>query len=564
MRCSNCQRSAVESPASTFCSSACASSSCCRARATSISDATIASSTRAIARSSSTWKNPGPVANVWIWLLSMSTYTRVEPAFSIATSGACRASTPISPAAPGTTIISASPSKAGPSGVTSDTENFGCAMPGLRLRQLLAALDGLLDCAHHVERLLRQVVVLAVEDLCEAADRVLELHELARRAGELRSSEERLREIALDLARTLDDELVLVGELVDAEDGDDVLQVAVALQHLLHARRAPVVLLRHDPGLQRPRRRVERIDRRIDPLLHDRPRERRRRVEVRERVRRSRIGEVVGRDIDRLDRRDRARPGRRDALLQLSHLRRERGLVADGARHAPEQRRHLRARLDEAEDVVDEEQHVLALIAEVLRHRQSGEADAQARARRLVHLPVDERDLLEDARLLHLEPQVVALARALADAGEHGDAAVLHGDVVDQLLDQHGLAEPGAAEQADLAPADERRDQVDHLHARLEDLGLRREVAERGRVAVDRPALDAGRLLLLVDRIADHVPEPAERLVDDRHGGRLARVDDVNATPEAVRRVHRDGSDAVVAEMLLDLGDQLGRLAPVL
>ena len=31
------------------------------------------------------------------------------------------------------------------------------------------------------------------------------------------------------------------------------------------------------------------------------------------------------------------------------------------------------------------------------------------------------------------EPEIVAFARALADAGEHRDAAVLHGDVVDQL-----------------------------------------------------------------------------------------------------------------------------------
>ena len=47
--------------------------------------------------------------------------------------------------------------------------------------------------------------------------------------------------------------------------------------------------------------------------------------------------------------------------------------------------------------------------------------------------------------------EVVALAGALADAGEHRDAAVALGDVVDQLLDQHGLADAGAAEQADLA-----------------------------------------------------------------------------------------------------------------
>ena len=55
-----------------------------------------------------------------------------------------------------------------------------------------------------------------------------------------------------------------------------------------------------------------------------------------------------------------------------AHLGRQRRLVADCARHAPEQRRDLGARLDEAEDVVDEQQHVLALLAEVLRDRERG------------------------------------------------------------------------------------------------------------------------------------------------------------------------------------------------
>ena len=215
-------------------------------------------------------------------------------------------------------------------------------------------------------------------------------------------------------------------------------------------------------------------------------------VEVGERVRRRRVGEVVGRHVDRLHGGDRADARRGDPLLELAHLGRERRLVADGARHAAEQRRHLGARLHEAEDVVDEEEDVLALVAEVLRHRQAGEADAQARARRLVHLAVDERDAVDHARLGHLEPEVVALAGALADAGEHGHAAVLLGDVVDQLLDQHRLAEAGAAEEADLAAAHERGDQVDDLDAGLEDLRLRRQLAELRRVAVDRPALARG------------------------------------------------------------------------
>src|SRR4029079_17867721 len=123
----------------------------------------------------------------------------------------------------------------------------------------------------------------------------------------------------------------------------------------------------------------------------------------------------------------------------------------------------------------DEEENVLALVAEVLRHRQAGEADAEARARRLVHLAVDERDAVDHSGLRHLEPEVVALAGALADAGEHRHAAVLLRDVVDQLLDQHRLAEAGAAEEADLAAADEGRNQVDDLDPGLEDLRLDRK-----------------------------------------------------------------------------------------
>ena len=72
-----------------------------------------ASSTSASARSCSTLKKPGPGRELEHFGRAL-TWTRVEPAFSIAISGACRASTPISPAAPGTISISASPSNAAP------------------------------------------------------------------------------------------------------------------------------------------------------------------------------------------------------------------------------------------------------------------------------------------------------------------------------------------------------------------------------------------------------------------------------------------------------------------
>ena len=252
-------------------------------------------------------------------------------------------------------------------------------------------------------------------------------------------------------------------------------------------------------------------------------RQRRRRVEVGEHGRRRGVGEVVGRDVDRLDRGDRALARRGDALLELAHLGLQRRLVADLRRHAAQQRRHLGAGLHEPEDVVDEQQHVLALLAEVLGHRQAGQRDAHARAGRLVHLAEDEHRLVDDARLLHLEPEVVALARALADAAEGRQAAVLLGEVVDQLLDEHRLADAGAAEQADLAALGVGREQVDDLDAGLEHLGGRGEVLDVGRVAVDRPALLDLDLGALVDRLAEQVEDAAQRDLADGHRDRRRR-----------------------------------------
>ena len=206
---------------------------------------------------------------------------------------------------------------------------------------------------------------------------------------------------------------------------------------------------------------VQRIHRRVDAQRGDVARQHGGRVQVGERGGGRRVGQVVGRHVDRLHRGDRALVGGGDALLQLAHLGGQRRLIAHRRRDTAQQRRHFRAGLGEAEDVVDEEQHVLAfLVAEIFGHGQAGQRDAGAGARRLVHLAVDQRHLgafgrasseLDDAGLDHLVIEVVAFAGALADAGEHRQAAVRLGDVVDQFLHGHGLADAGAAEQADLA-----------------------------------------------------------------------------------------------------------------
>jgi hypothetical protein len=133
---------------------------------------------------------------------------------------------------------------------------------------------------------------------------------------------------------------------------------------------------------------------------------------------------------------------------------------------------------------------------------------------------------------------------------------VLARHVVDELLDEHGLADARASEETDLAALHVRGDQIDHLDAGLEDLDGRRQVAEGRRLAVNRPALRVLGRRLVVDRIADDVPHAPQRHVSDGHRDGATGVNDVETARKAVRRVHRDRAHAVVAQMLLHLRDE--------
>src|SRR5690348_11242743 len=96
-------------------------------------------------------------------------------------------------------------------------------------------------------------------------------------------------------------------------------------------------------------------------------------------------------------------------------------------------------------------------------------------------------------------PEVVALARALAHPREHRVPGMVLGDVVDQFLDGHGLANPGAAEEADLTALGEGSDQVDDLDAGFEDLDGRRLVGEGRRSTMDRQRLATRQVPDVVD-----------------------------------------------------------------
>ncbi len=235
--------------------------------------------------------------------------------------------------------------------------------------------------------------------------------------------------------------------------------------------RGAVMRLADEARIEQAGGRGERIDRRIHAFRRHAARQHDRGIEVAEDLGHRRIGEIVGRDIDRLDRGDRRSGNRGDALLEFGDLGGEGRLVADARRQPAEQSGHLAAGLHQAIDVVDQQKHVLVRrVAEVLGDRERRQAGPPARSGRLVHLPEYQCGALQHAGLPELQQQLMPLARAFADPGEDRNAGVALDRRADQLHDQHGLADPGAAEHRRLAAGDQRREQVDDLDAGMENL----------------------------------------------------------------------------------------------
>src|SRR5262249_3395685 len=147
--------------------------------------------------------------------------------------------------------------------------------------------------------------------------------------GELSRNEEGLREELLDLTSAGDDQLVVFGEFVHAQDRDDILKIFVTLQDLLHVARYLIVLLADNLRSQDTRGRVERIDGRINAKFRDLTRKNGGRVQVSEGSRRRGVGQVVGRNVNGLNRRDGTLRRRGDAFLQFAQVGGKGWLVTD-------------------------------------------------------------------------------------------------------------------------------------------------------------------------------------------------------------------------------------------
>src|SRR5690606_28777160 len=252
---------------------------------------------------------------------------------------------PMSPSAAGTLSADASPLHRVRYGATLWTVSATAFGLLLDLRPVALEVRVATDVE---ERLLRHVVVLAVGDPAERLDGLGDRHGGALDTGELHRGVGVLREELLDAAGPRDGDLVLLGQLVDTEDRDDVLQLLVLLQDRLHPGGDLVVLLAHVLRAEAARGGGQRVHRGVQTTRGDLTRELGGGVQVREGRRRRRAGVVVGGHVERLQGGDRVAARGGDALLEDAHLVGEVRLVADRGGHAAQQRGDLRAGLGEA------------------------------------------------------------------------------------------------------------------------------------------------------------------------------------------------------------------------
>src|SRR6516164_1162631 len=199
----------------------------------------------------------------------------------------------------------------------------------------------------------------------------------------------------------------------------------------------------------------------------------------------------------------------------------------------------------------------MGCVAEMFGDGQRGEPGAPARPGRLVHLAEYQCRALEHTGPSELEQQLVPLARTLAYTGKDRDPGVALDGCSDQLHNQHGLADPGAAEHRRLAAGDQRREQIDDLDAGVEDLARAALTLKRRRRGVYGPALYlGGERRTAIGRLTDRVEQPAEHRRSDRRADRRAERAGARPAPQAGGAAERYCPGHSRAEVLLYFGNQ--------
>jgi hypothetical protein len=164
---------------------------------------------------------------------------------------------------------------------------------------------------------------------------------------------------------------------------------------------------------------------------------------------------------------------------------------------------------------------------------------------------------LDDTGLLHFVVQIVTLTSTLSDTSEHRVTTVGLGNVVNQLLDEHGLSDTGTTEETNLTTTGVGGKQVDDLDTSNEDFGRGGLLSKRRGLGVDRSALGGLDRATLVDGVTGDVHDTTEGLGTDgdRDGG--TSVVGRSTTGETLGTVHSNCADNILSQVLSNLEHKL-------
>ena len=312
-------------------------------------------------------------------------------------------------------------------------------------------------------------------------------------------------------------------------------------------------------GIQNTRCRVKGIDGRINTQFGDLTRQYGRCIQMGECCCRSRVGQVIGRNINGLYRCNRPFLRRRNTFLQGADVCAQCRLITYGRRNTTEQSRYFRTGLNETENVINEQQYILMFfITEVFRHSKTRKAYTHTSSGRFVHLTVYQSGLTDNARFLHFVPQVVTFTCTFTYTRKYGVTAVFRCNVVNQFHNKDRLTYTGTAEEADFTALGIRSDEVNDLNPCFQNFHLRRQVVKFRCRTVNRPIIiGLYRFIHLINRFAEDVENTPQHALSYRNTNGGTRIFSSHTANQTVRRAHSNATYYIVAQMLHDFGNEI-------
>ena len=270
----------------------------------------------------------------------------------------------------------------------------------------------------------------------------------------------------MNFTSTSNGHFVVFAQFFHTKNCDNVLQFFITLQNSLYAASNVIVFFTDYQRVENTAGGVERVNCRINTKLCNLTGKYGGCIQVSEGACRSRVSQVVRRYIYCLYGSDGTGFGGGNTFLQCTDVVCQSRLITYCGGHTAEQCRYFGTCLDETENVIYEEQYVLAAnVTEVFCHGQAGQAYAHTSSGGFVHLAVYQRSFVDNARFFHFAPQVVAFTSTFAYACEYGITTVSGCDIMDKFHNNNGFAYACTAEQTDFTAQCIRSDKVYYFDA---------------------------------------------------------------------------------------------------